>query len=135
MAELYKCTNKACIMGEPNQPAYFTDGMTQAQKSLKTGMPLEQMEEGTDYGEGICPECGKPGTLVGEEFESLVGDDPYEELHQGAKAQVQGELEQLRERYEAGDVTDEELADQRIKISDEAQQAVIEGVEASDSTG
>jgi hypothetical protein len=118
-------------MGEPGQSAYFTDGMTQAQKALKTGMPVEQMEEGKDYGEGICPECGTPGTAVEETFEPLVGDDPYNELHQEALAQVAPAIDELKTKYNAGEVTDEEFTAQIAVISDEAQQMVNEGVEAN----
>lgn len=131
MAELYKCTNENCILGEPGQPAYFVDGMTQSQKTLKSGMPLEQMEEGTDYGEGVCPECGTKGEAMGENFESLVGEDPFDELHQEAVAQVSGKIEELQDKHNAGEVTEEEFTEQLATISEEAQAVIEKGVEAN----
>lgn len=131
MAELYKCTNNTCVLGQPGQPAYFVEGMTQAQKALKSGMPIEQMEEGTDYGEGVCPECGTKGEAMGENFESLVGEDPFDNLHQEAVAQISPKLEELRDKYNKSEVTQEEFTEQLAEISDEAQKVVSEGVEAN----
>jgi hypothetical protein len=105
--------------------------MTQSQKALKTGMPTEQMEDGKDYGEGICPECGTKGEPMGENFDSLVGEDPFDELHQQAIAEVSPKLEELRDGYNAGDVTQEEFTEKLAEISDEAQAVVTEGVEAN----
>jgi hypothetical protein len=133
MAELYKCTNESCVLGEPGQPAYFVDGMTQSQKSLKTGMPLEQMEAGVDYGEGICPECGTPGEKMEEGFEPLVGEDPHDDLHQQAHAQASEKVGELQNKFNAGEVTPEEFTTQIVGISAEAQKMVNEGVEANES--
>lgn len=134
MAELYKCTNQSCVLGQPGEPAYFVEGMTQAQKALKTGMPIENMEEGKDYGEGICPECGTKGEATGSNFESLVGEDPFDDLHQQAIAQVSDKVDELKDKYNKSEITDEEFTAQLVEITEEAQKVVNEGVEASANT-
>lgn len=61
-ATLYVCTNTTtCTLGTAGGIGRFTGGMLAEQKHLLTGRPLETLEEGTDYGEGICPNCGQPG--------------------------------------------------------------------------
>ena len=59
--QVYLCANPACILGTPDNPGRFTDGMTAQQKHLLTGAPLESLKDGSDYGTGVCPNCGKPG--------------------------------------------------------------------------
>jgi hypothetical protein len=51
----YVCTNKACLLGTVGQPGRFTGGATDYQAFLLTGDP------GAKGGEGVCPNCGKPG--------------------------------------------------------------------------
>jgi hypothetical protein len=36
----------------------FTDGAEPANVVNLTGKPEESLEEGEDYGEGVCPNCG-----------------------------------------------------------------------------
>ncbi len=58
----YQCHNLACSLGARNAPGHFTGGITAAQVNLLTGAPEESLEEGKDYGDGICPNCGEKGT-------------------------------------------------------------------------
>lgn len=126
--KLYECTNKDCVLGEPGQHGFFTGGMLKEQKAIKTGMPLEQMKEGTDYGKGICPECGKPGKDSGQMFTPLEGDDPHEKLHEQAHKKVADKLDDLLIKERNGEIEPEELAARRAALSEEAQQHVNEGV-------
>jgi hypothetical protein len=43
----------------------FTDGAEQDNIVILTGKPKDDLVEGEDYGEGICPNCGKKGTEIG----------------------------------------------------------------------
>lgn len=43
----------------------FTDGAEAVNIVTLTGKPEESLEEGEDYGEGICPNCGKAGKEIG----------------------------------------------------------------------
>ena len=58
---VYVCKNPACTLGAVGQLGRFTDGISADQKHLLTGTPLEALESGVDYGEGICPNCGHAG--------------------------------------------------------------------------
>lgn len=58
---LYECHNAACSLGAVGQPGRFTDGATAEQVALLTGAPADSLEDGVDYGEGVCPNCGQPG--------------------------------------------------------------------------
>jgi hypothetical protein len=53
----YFCENPACSLGAVGSPGRFTGGITPEQVRLLTGNP-----EPEDHGEGVCPNCGKPGT-------------------------------------------------------------------------
>ena len=48
---------------------------------------MESLVEGQDFGEGICPNCGTKGTVVGT-HESVVGDDPNQDVHDAIAAKV-----------------------------------------------
>lgn len=71
----YKCSNKDCPQGARGEPSFFSGGMSAAQKTMLTGEPEENLKEGTDYGEGICPTCGKKGTADSEDRTPMVGKD------------------------------------------------------------
>jgi hypothetical protein len=120
MAEVYECTNEECILGVKDTPGYFTGGMTAAQNTMKTGKSAEEMEEGKDYGEGVCPECGTPGKAV-EEFHALEGEDEFEGQHEEAGAAAEVELAELREKHSEGEVSDEDFIAELTRISGEAQ--------------
>lgn len=60
-ATLHVCKNPACALGSLEQLGRFTGGITAEQKHMLTGRPLESLVEGTDYGEGVCTNCGQPG--------------------------------------------------------------------------
>ena len=51
----YLCTNAACSLGTPGAPGRFAGGITAEQATLLTGNPEP------DHGEGVCPNCAKPG--------------------------------------------------------------------------
>jgi hypothetical protein len=80
----YQCVSDGCTLGSRKQPGRFTGGMTAEQKNLLTGAPLETLKDGTDFGEGICPNCGdkgqpydhsKPATeFIKEQIRSLQAD-------------------------------------------------------------
>lgn len=55
MAKTYVCENPACSLGAVGEPGRFTGGITKQQASLLTGNP------DPDHGQGVCPNCGKPG--------------------------------------------------------------------------
>jgi hypothetical protein len=78
-ATLYKCENTSCTLGKVGEPGHFTGGITAEQVNLLTGAPVESLEEGTDYGEGVCPNCGVKGTPDGEHsYSDEAGTDPTE---------------------------------------------------------
>jgi hypothetical protein len=127
MAEtMYECHNEACELGSYGVPGVFTGGMTAEQKSLKTGKPVESLEEGTDFGDGICPMCGKPGEAIEETFEPLVGTDEYEELHVQAAEFAAPKIEELKANTE---ITEEERVAGMAEISSTAQSMVEEGAQ------
>lgn len=78
---LYECDNPACSLNRAGDSGHFTGGITAAQVNLLTGTPVEHLSEGIEYGEGFCPNCGKPGTAVGEHEFLPEGNDPYAKLH------------------------------------------------------
>lgn len=43
----------------------FTDGASADLVNTLTGKPVESLEEGKDYGEGVCPNCGNKGEAIG----------------------------------------------------------------------
>lgn len=102
-ATLYECTNQACTLGKVGEPGHFTGGITADQVNLLTGTPVESLEEGADYGEGICPNCGKPGTEVGtHSYDENAGTDPTEgEDPMPARINAMAELAGLTKRDEA----------------------------------
>ena len=68
MSELttYECRSDACTLGTRGAPGRFTGGITAGGRFLQTGTPEELLEEGKDYGEGFCPNCGERGKPVKE---------------------------------------------------------------------
>lgn len=60
--KIYLCKNAACSLGTVGNPGRFSGGITREQVTLLTGRPAEQLEKDKDYGAGVCPNCGKPGT-------------------------------------------------------------------------
>lgn len=86
--ELYECDNPACTLGSRKEPGLFTGGMTAEGVNLLTGEPVESLTEGKDFGEGICPNCGEKGKATGETHESVVGEDPYQAIHDEVAARV-----------------------------------------------
>jgi hypothetical protein len=125
-AEIYECTNEVCILGIQENPGYFTGGITATQANLKTGKAEDEMEEGKDYGEGVCPECGTPGRAVGE-FVGLIGEDEFEGRHEEAGAVAEAKIAELKERYAEGSISDEDYAMALTEITAEAQEKVESG--------
>jgi hypothetical protein len=126
MAKLYECTNESCILGVQENPGYFSGGITATQANLKTGKAEDEMEEGKDYGEGVCPECGTPGTELGE-LVTLEGEDEFEGRHEEAGAAAEAQLAELREKHTTGEVSDEDYAMALAEITAEAQEKVESG--------
>jgi hypothetical protein len=58
----YLCGDAACTLGTVGQPGRFTGGITATQVAMVTGRPVDELIEGVDFGEGICPNCGSPAT-------------------------------------------------------------------------
>lgn len=76
---MYQCTNGSCPVGSTSEPGHFTGGITADQVNLLTGSPVEGLKEGTDFGEGICPNCGKKGAEVGtHEYADHAGSEVSE---------------------------------------------------------
>lgn len=90
--QVYRCENTSCPLGSREDPGKFSSGMTAEFFFLTTGNP--NGVEGEDWGEGICPNCGKPGVAVHEETH-VEGTDPYEDLHQIIDARVQDKKDPL----------------------------------------
>jgi len=61
---VYECPSTQCALGTVGEPGYFTSGATLEQAVMLTGKPTDELNEGTDYGEGVCPNCGTLGTAV-----------------------------------------------------------------------
>jgi hypothetical protein len=57
----YVCENPACSLGAVGEPGHFTAGITKEQVTLLTGNP-----EPDDHGDGVCPNCAKPGKKESE---------------------------------------------------------------------
>lgn len=98
---LYECNAAHCTLGTVGNPGHFTGGMTAEAKNMLTGSPVENLEEGTDYGEGICPNCGTPGEEAGT-HQSVEGDDPHQDLHYSILARVSDENDSLQ-KWQAQD--------------------------------
>ena len=62
---LYRCDYDRCALGGVHNPGYFTGGPSAEAVNLLTAQPVEEMVEGQDYGEGVCPNCGSKGTREG----------------------------------------------------------------------
>lgn len=95
LGQVYECHNSSCTLGSRKQFGRFTDGMRQEGLELLYGTTTEEEREaeGIGWGEGYCPNCGTKGTpaeVEGEAdiHESIVGDDPYHEIHKQVKARV-----------------------------------------------
>lgn len=56
----YLCTNKACTLGTAHNPGRFTGGISASQAVAISGNPEAK------HGEGVCPNCGRPGTREGD---------------------------------------------------------------------
>jgi hypothetical protein len=59
----YQCSNPACSLGVVGHPGRFSGGITKEQVTMLTGQPSEELKKG-DFGEGVCPNCGKKGEVV-----------------------------------------------------------------------
>lgn len=55
----YECRNPACTLGTVGNPGRFSGGITKEQATMLTGNP-----EPDDHGNGVCPNCGKPGKEI-----------------------------------------------------------------------
>lgn len=87
--QVYECHNPQCPLGSRKDPGRFTGGITEAQLETIYGTTTEEERtaENVGWGEGHCPNCGQKGTPVtvdGEPLihESLVGEDPNQDLHE-----------------------------------------------------
>lgn len=98
METLYQCCNTSCSLGSTTEPGHFTGGMSAQGKHVLTGTPVESLEEGRDFGEGVCPNCGTLCESVGEHT-SVEGNDPY--VHYHAQATNQDEFLELVANHEA----------------------------------
>jgi hypothetical protein len=122
--KIYECSNEVCVLGVPGVHGHFSGGATAEQVMIKTGEPAENLKEGKDFGEGICPECGTKGKHVGE-LESPGGKDELEEAHKKADKVASPKIANIRKQLNDGDISPEEFEEQAAEISAEAQ-AVVE---------
>jgi hypothetical protein len=82
---VYRCENEHCTLGSRTEPGLFSSGLTQEGYFIVTGNP--EGVEGEDYGEGICPNCGKRGVVSHDETPA-VGKDPYQNVHKAVNSRV-----------------------------------------------
>lgn len=61
MAKKYECSNPGCSLGVVGSPGRFAGGITAEQVNILTGKPVDSLKEGSDFGEGFCPNCGTKG--------------------------------------------------------------------------
>jgi hypothetical protein len=61
---LYQCENPACSLGTVGTPGNFTSGATAEFVSQYKGVGIDELTDGTDYGDGICPNCAIQGVVV-----------------------------------------------------------------------
>jgi hypothetical protein len=52
----YLCKNKSCTLGTVHNPGRFTGGISADLAVAISGDPDAK------HGEGVCPNCGQPGT-------------------------------------------------------------------------
>lgn len=84
---LYRCENPACSLGAVGEPGHFTGGITPHGINVLTGRPVESLED-HEHGDGVCPNCGKPGVALDEPHLVIAGEDPYQEIHDNVAARV-----------------------------------------------
>lgn len=88
----YECNNPTCSLGAVGRPGHFTGGITPQALNVLTGRPVEDFtadNEGEEWGEGVCPNCGKAGTLVPDEPHVVTDNvDPHQDLHDEVAARV-----------------------------------------------
>jgi hypothetical protein len=90
MAKTYRCANAACPLGTFQKPGgLFVGGMTADGLHVLTGRPLESLEKGVDYGDGICTNCGTPGT-------EYTAEDAKKEALADAKAQYDAQVAAIK---------------------------------------
>lgn len=90
--QVYVCTSEGCVLGTTDNPGKFTGGISSGQKFVLTGQPEDQQKEGQDYGEGICPNCGKPG-------QKFTQTDAKKEALASAKAAYDAQVAQIEEDH------------------------------------
>lgn len=61
MKKTYQCTNSSCTLGSREDAGLFTGGISKDQVTILTGVAEPPKE---DYGQGICPNCGRAGKEV-----------------------------------------------------------------------
>lgn len=88
-ATLYVCKNAACTLGTAGQLGRFTGGISAEQKHLLTGAPLESLVEGSDYGDGVCPNCGHQGEPYDQEKATAAAVKETKARHAAELATIQ----------------------------------------------
>lgn len=88
--KVYECKNTACTLGTPKTPGRFSGGATRKQITNLTGDPTPEK-----HGEGVCPNCGEPGTEVPNVPPPHEGTDPYARHHKAIQARVESEEDKL----------------------------------------
>lgn len=85
---LYRCDAAGCTLGTRGEPGSFTGGISANAVHVLTGKPLESLVDGADFGEGLCPNCGTPGTEDGTHKTIAEGVDPNAAAHAAVAARV-----------------------------------------------
>ncbi len=85
---LYRCDNPACTLGSRGAPGTFTGGISAAAVHVLTGRPVESLVDGTDFGDGICPNCAAAGAADGVHKQIAAGVDPHADAHAAVAARV-----------------------------------------------
>lgn len=93
--KVFECRNDGCGLGGPGR-GRFTGGISIEQVTLRTGKPPAVIEEEKiPYGDGVCPNCGKPGKPAGTVTPKEPGTDPHAAHHAAVDARVRDETDPL----------------------------------------
>jgi len=87
--KVYECQNERCPLGTADTKGKFSGGLT------PEGAAVLGLDPETPTGDGICPNCGKPGKSLDETQVFNKGTDPYARHHKAIHARVLDEADNL----------------------------------------
>ena len=77
---LHICLEPHCMLGQRDAPGRFTGGISQEYAIMLTGNP------DAPYGDGVCPNCGAPGTPSADWKDRPEGEGATHESVTGEEA-------------------------------------------------